>query len=86
MSKRQKAEKIKAPLVGEAFANLECKVAQIVDLGASALVIGQVVAALADDAHFRDGKLIFDNGLELLHHLGGDRFCVSDRLLEGKRL
>jgi flavin reductase (DIM6/NTAB) family NADH-FMN oxidoreductase RutF len=83
---RQKAHRIKAPLVGEAFANIECKVAQIVDMGASALVIGQVVAAVADEAHFQDGKLIFDNGLQLLHHLGGDRFCVSDRLLLGKRV
>ena len=32
---------------------------------------------------FRDGKLIFENGLELLHHLGGDRFCVSDRVISG---
>lgn len=81
---RRQAEKIKAPLVEKAFANLECRVCQIVDLGASALVIGQVVAAVADDRHFQDGKLIFDNGLELLHHLGGDRFCVSDRVMLGE--
>ena len=80
---RRKAEKVKAPLVDEAFANIECKVAQVVDLGSSALVIGQAVAAIAEEDHFQDGMLIFDNGLELLHHLGGKRFCVSDRLIIG---
>ncbi len=81
---RRQAEKIKAPLVETAFANLECRVSQIVDMGASALVIGQVVAAVADDQHFQNGQLVFDNGLELLHHLGGNRFCVSDRVIIGE--
>ncbi len=57
---------------------------QVVDLGASSLLIAQIVAARVDEEHFVDGKLVFDNGLELLHHMGGNRFCVSDRMLEGK--
>lgn len=81
---RQKAEKIKSPLVSEAFANLECRVSQIVDMGSSALVLGQVVNALVDERHFVDGKLTFVNGLELLHHLGGKRFCISNSELIGK--
>ena len=81
---RQSATAIKAPLVEEAFANLECRVSQVVDLGASSLLIAQIVAAKVDEEHFVDGKIVFDNGLELLHHMGGNRFCVSDRVLEGK--
>ena len=80
---RQRAEKIKAPLVGEAFANIECRVTQVVDMGASALLLAQVISAHVDERHFVDGQLIFENGLELLHHLGGTRFCVSDKVLEG---
>jgi len=81
---RQKAEKIRAPLVKEAVANLECRVSQVVDMGASSLLVAQVVAARAVEDHYRDGKLVFDNGLELLHHLGGNRFCVSDRVVTGR--
>ncbi|MBN2529848.1 MAG: flavin reductase family protein [Deltaproteobacteria bacterium] len=81
---RQTAEKIKAPLLAQAFANLECRVTQVVDMGASALLLAQVVSAQVDDRHFVDGQLVFDNGLQLLHHLGGRRFCVSDRVLMGE--
>ncbi|MBW2277956.1 MAG: flavin reductase family protein [Deltaproteobacteria bacterium] len=82
---RQQATKIKAPLVEQAVANLECRVTQVVDLGTSALLIAQVVEAVAADAHFTGGHWKFDDGLELLHHLSGDRFCLSDRVVTGKR-
>lgn len=76
---RQPGKHIKAPLVGEAVAQLECRVSQVVDLGASALLVAQVVRAVAATEHFRDGQWRFDRGLELLHHLSGKRFGVSDR-------
>jgi flavin reductase (DIM6/NTAB) family NADH-FMN oxidoreductase RutF len=77
---RQPAKKIKAPLVENALANLECRVNQVVDLGESALLVAQVVHAVATTEHFRDGHWQFDRGLCLLHHLSGDRFCTSDEL------
>ena len=76
---RQEATKIRAPLVAEAVANLECRVCQVVDLGASSLLILQILEAAAATDHFRDGQWTFDQGLQLIHHLGGDRFCVSER-------
>jgi len=79
---RQPSKRIKVPLVAEAVANLECRVAQIVDLGASALIVAQVLAASAATDHFRDGMWRFDRGLRLLHHLSGKQFCVSDRATE----
>ncbi len=81
---RTKAKKIKAPLVEQTFANLECRVSQVVDMGSSSLLIAHSVAAVVDERHYVDGGLTFDNGLELLHHLGGNRFCASDRLVLGK--
>jgi len=83
---RQKAQKIKPPLVKEAVAYLECRVCQIVDLGASSLIIGQILAAAADPRHFQEGEWNFDNGLQLIHHLGGDRFCVSDKVIKANKL
>ena len=82
---RQKAQKIKPPLVKEAIAHLECRVCQMVDLGASSLIIGQIVAAAADPRHFQKGEWNFDNGLKLIHHLGGDRFCISDKVIKASR-
>ena len=82
---RMKADEIKAPLVEEAVANLECQVSQVVDLGPSSLLIARIVAARADDKHFKDGKWRFNNGLSLLHHLGDDSFAVTEKQIEVKR-
>jgi flavin reductase (DIM6/NTAB) family NADH-FMN oxidoreductase RutF len=82
---RQKARKIKAPLVEEAIAHLECRVCQVVDLGPSSLIIGQILFATADPNHFQRGEWNFDNGLQLIHHLGGDRFCISDKVIKAKK-
>lgn len=79
---RLPAKRIKPPLVAEAVAGLECRVAQVVDLGASALLIAQVLEANAAPEHFRDGHWNFDSGLELLHHLSGKQFCTSTQRIE----
>jgi flavin reductase (DIM6/NTAB) family NADH-FMN oxidoreductase RutF len=76
---RRKSNQIKAPLVEECVANLECRVCQVVDLGRSALLIAQILEAVAASEHFRGGDWRFDGGLSLLHHLGGSHFCVSDK-------
>ena len=83
---RQKAARIKAPMVKEAVANLECRVCQVVDLGASSLLIAQILEASAADKHFENGEWTFDNGLRLLHHLGGDRFCTSEKAINAQKL
>jgi len=82
---REAAAQIRAPLVAEAVASLECRVERIVDVEGCGLVIARVVAARAASRHFRDGGWTFDAGLSLLHHLSSNRFCVSDRVLEARR-
>lgn len=81
---RQPARKIKAPLVAEAVAHLECRVCQVIDLGAQSLLVAQVLHAEADSQHFRDGTWRFERGLKLLHRLGGESFSVSERALTGR--
>lgn len=81
---RQSPEKIKAPLVEEAVGNLECQVSQIVDLGTSSLIIANILAATIAEEHYKDGGWCYDNGLALLHHLGGDSFAASDHEIEVK--
>lgn len=82
--RRQKAAKIDPPLVAEAVACLECRIVQVVDMGQSALLISQIVAAAADRHHFRQGGFRFENGLKLLHHLGGADFAVTSEVLTAR--
>lgn len=81
---RQRATRIKAPLVTECVANLECRVCQIVDLGTSSLIVAQILAAVADTRHVQGGHWTFDNGLRLLHHLSGGHFCVSGEAITAR--
>lgn len=76
---RQESTSIKAPLVAEAVANLECRVCQVVDLGASAILIAQVVDAVVGEGLFDDKGWNFDKGLQLVHHLGGNNFSISEK-------
>ena len=43
------------------------------------------MAAEADPRHFVDGKWNYDNGLQMIHHLGGDRFSVSQQVITAKK-
>ena len=82
---RRPADRIKAPLVEEAVAHLECRVCQVVDLGASSLLLAQVLEATAATEHFQNGRWLFSNGLQLIHHLGGDQFAISDRAVTANK-
>jgi flavin reductase (DIM6/NTAB) family NADH-FMN oxidoreductase RutF len=78
---REESQQIKAPLIQEAIANLECRVFQVVDMGQSALLMANILSARVSEEFFSNGDWDFDKGLELLHHLGGNRFCTSKELL-----
>jgi flavin reductase (DIM6/NTAB) family NADH-FMN oxidoreductase RutF len=78
---RCKAERIKAPLVEEAVASLECRVVRTMDFPESVLLVAEVVEAYACANHFAHGKWTFENDLKLLHHVSGPRFCVSERAI-----
>jgi flavin reductase (DIM6/NTAB) family NADH-FMN oxidoreductase RutF len=82
---RQPATRIGVPLVAEAVGQLECRVCQVVDLGDSALLVAQVLAAAVDPRHFRDGRWSFTDGLQLIHHVSGEEFCVSERAITARR-
>jgi len=74
---RKKSRIIHTPLVGQSLAALECRVCQVVDLGASSLLIANILAAWSDPEFFDGENWRFDRGPGLLHHLGDNAFCVS---------
>lgn len=79
---RKEARIIRPPLVAEAVACMECRVVQVHDMGASALLVANILSAEADESHFNGQDWIFENGLQLIHHMGGSRFCISDREMD----
>ena len=56
---REKAEKVKAPMIAEAPVSIECKVKQIRELGSHHMFIAQVAAVHADEKYM-DEKNRFD--------------------------
>jgi len=74
---RWKARMIAPPLIKEAVAHIECRVCQVVDMGDTVILLAHILAASVDPLHFKNSEWVFDNGLELLHHIGGNKFAVS---------
>ena len=56
---REKAEKVKAPMIAEAPVSIECKVKEIRELGSHHMFIAQVAAVHADEKYM-DEKTRFD--------------------------
>lgn len=74
------AKRIRAPLIRECLAHLECRVVRKVPAGDHTLFVGEVIAAEADPRAFQDLWLLpEDPTLRPLHHLGGDQFAVLER-------
>ena len=76
------AKFVKAPLIAECIAHLECRVKKIYPGGDHSIFLGQVLRALADSDIF-DGKILRMDRLraQTLHHLGEDLYMVSGQLL-----
>ena len=71
--------------VGESPVSFECKLHQILDFNpaptGSSLVIGQIVAIYADDAHLKDGRLD-RNSLDLIGRMGGIQYTRTRERFE----
>ena len=76
------AQHIKPPLIQEAIARMECRISQINNLGSSALIVAQILKSEVRQDCFFKGKWNFDSGLELIHHMGGAEFAVSDHSID----
>ena len=69
------ARKVRAPIIEECIAHLECKVYKKVQAGDHTIFIGEIVAAYANEGVF---KRVFDIGkVRLIYHLGGDEFTTT---------
>ncbi|HAZ13011.1 MAG: flavin reductase [Bdellovibrionales bacterium GWA2_49_15] len=66
------ASKVKAPLIGECYANVECKVVDMKMVAEYDLFILEVVKVWIDPVKKRP---------QTLHHLGGDKFMVAGKVI-----
>lgn len=74
----EKPKKVNVPLIKEAVANLECKVAGIHNYGDHTLFIGEVVAYSFDESVFRQDEPV--PGAGFLLHLARDKFTVEKEI------
>jgi flavin reductase (DIM6/NTAB) family NADH-FMN oxidoreductase RutF len=69
----QPSRRLKAPVVKEGIAHLECRVVKKVEVGDHTLFVGEVVEAYADEGVF-NGEKFNPEAVELIYHLGGTHF------------
>lgn len=81
--------KVKPPRIAEAPAHLECKLMQIIPIGAGPisanLVIGEIVVIHVDDAMLDATGKVDPRKLRTVARLGGDFWCHASDLFELKR-
>jgi flavin reductase (DIM6/NTAB) family NADH-FMN oxidoreductase RutF len=70
------ARKVKAPIIKECVAHLECKLRNKFKTGDHTIFVGEVIAAYANKGVFTDTYNI--NEARMLYHLGGNVFATLD--------
>lgn len=76
---------IEPPLVAECLAHLECAVIERIRLGDHDFFIGQVLALSAEEAAFDGFWQTSEEGGQILHHLGADRYAALAKSYRAQR-
>ena len=78
------SEKVKAPRLAESPVNLECRLHQVIDLGGTHFVIGEIVRAIVSDAVLTDGR-VDPLKLRAVGRLGGDGYALMREVVHRAR-
>jgi flavin reductase (DIM6/NTAB) family NADH-FMN oxidoreductase RutF len=76
------ARQVEAPWIDECVAHLECGVLARSEQGDHTLFVAEVLAAWADEEAFQEQWLLEQEVGQLLHHLGGRLYTISERQLD----
>jgi flavin reductase (DIM6/NTAB) family NADH-FMN oxidoreductase RutF len=76
------AKKVGAPWIAECLGHLECGVVAAHVAGDHTIFVGQVLAAWVESGTFDRVWLVEKKEARLLHHLGGNFFCVPTERIE----
>lgn len=71
-----RAKRVKAPLIKECVASLECKLQNQFTTGDHTIFIGEIVEAHVDKRAFRDGYNL--KKARMIFHLGGNKYATLD--------
>jgi len=68
------AQMVKAPIIKECFAHIECKLVDIHPVGSHKLFIGEIVAASINEGLFDSTLILGEEKVKTLHFLGGNKY------------
>lgn len=77
---RQKANKIKAPLIEESPANIECKVKKIEELGSHDMFIAEIVAVDVDPKYIDKSNKFNMEDCDLVSYVHGNYFNLGKKI------
>jgi flavin reductase (DIM6/NTAB) family NADH-FMN oxidoreductase RutF len=72
------AQQISSPVIEECLGWIECGLVDALDVGDHILIVGEVLAAKAEEEAFDEAWLLEEEELKPLHHLGGSLFAVLE--------
>jgi flavin reductase (DIM6/NTAB) family NADH-FMN oxidoreductase RutF len=79
------SSRVKAPLIKECIAHLECKLLDTAMADKYNIFLGKVVAAWVEKGFFKDMRLLVEKeGAKTIHHLGARYFTFPSRVTDFK--
>jgi len=75
-----KGKKVRAPLIKECYAQLECRVVQAPLTGDHVLFIGEVLSSSINEGLLTSNDTVDVSKVRTLHHLGGDEFATLRKI------
>jgi len=77
---KEKADQVKAPMIGEAPVNIECKVKKIEKLGSHHMFLAEVVAVHADEAYMDKNNKFQLNQSKLMVYSHGEYLGLGKKI------
>ena len=77
---KEKATKVKCPLIAESPINLECKVTQTIDLGSHTMFMANILSVDVDDKYISKTGALDISKCNLMAYANGSYFALGKRL------
>ena len=77
---KEKATKVKCPLIAESPINLECKVTQTIDLGSHTMFMAKILSVDVDDKYINDKGSFDISKCHLIAYANGSYFALGKKL------
>lgn len=75
------AKRVKAPIVAECVAHLECRLSSQLETGECTIFVGEVLEAYCEEELFRNGVWDIEK-IALPMHMGGRLFAIPSKLIK----